>query len=172
MRTVITYGTFDLFHYGHLRLLERLRALGDRLIVAVSTDEFNALKGKRSFMPHEQRAQIVGALRVVDLVIPETSWEQKLTDVEKYHVDVFGIGDDWKGKFDFLAPHCEVVYLPRTEGVSSTSLRKLAKALDKETVGRLMEAQSIIAQLVREFQGTEAAREPESPERRPLLRRD
>jgi glycerol-3-phosphate cytidylyltransferase len=174
MRTVITYGTFDLFHYGHLRLLERLRALGDHLIVAVSTDEFNAQKGKRSFMPYEQRAQIVAALRMVDRVIPESSWEQKLADVEKYSVDVFGIGDDWKGKFDFLEPYCEVVYLPRTEGVSSTSLRKLARAFDKETVDRLQEAQSIIAQLVQEFQGAQApaARTNDPAERELVLRRN
>lgn len=153
MKTVITYGTFDLFHLGHLKMLERLRALGDRLIVAVSTDEFNAGKNKRSFMPFEHRREIVEAIKYVDLVIPEETWEQKLSDVKKYKVDVFGIGDDWAGKFDFLREHCEVVYLPRTHGVSSTSLRSLARAFDKETLARLAEAQQIITDLLRDFAG-------------------
>lgn len=150
-KTVITYGTFDLFHLGHLKLLERLRALGDRLIVAVSTDEFNAQKGKRSFMPFEHRREIVQAVRHVDLVIPEESWDQKVGDVKKHGVDVFGIGDDWAGKFDFLEEHCQVVYLPRTHGVSSTSLRSLGRAFDKETLAKLGEAQQIISDLLRDF---------------------
>ncbi len=153
MKTVITYGTFDLFHFGHLKLLERLKHLGDRLIVGVSTDEFNALKGKRSFTPYQHRAQIVAAVKHVDQVIPETCWEQKVEDVTKYGVDVFAIGDDWRGKFDFLKEHCEVVYLPRTEGVSSTSLKLLARAFDKETLARLIEAQAIISQILKDFQG-------------------
>ena len=153
MRTVITYGTFDLFHLGHLKLLERLKPLGDRLVVAVSTDEFNSLKGKRSFMPFEQRVQIVAAIRYVDLVISENSWEQKAEDIKKYNVDVFAIGDDWAGKFDFLKEFCEVIYLPRTHGVSSTSLKRLARALDKETLARLSEAQSIINELLQDFRG-------------------
>ncbi len=155
MRTIITYGTFDLFHFGHLRLLERLKRMGDRLIVAVSTDEFNAVKGKRSFTPFEQRIQIVSALKHVDLAIPEHSWEQKIEDIEKYAVDVFAIGDDWAGKFDFLKEHCEVVYLPRTQGVSSTSLKRLARALDTETLARLSEAQAIISGLLHDFGGGE-----------------
>lgn len=151
MKTVITYGTFDLFHLGHLKLLERLRSLGNRLIVAVSTDEFNAAKGKRAFMPYAHRAEIVAAIKYVDLVIPEDTWEQKLTDVVKHGVDVFGIGNDWAGKFDFLKPHCEVVYLPRTHGVSSTSLKSLARAFDRETLARLAEAQTIINDLLKDF---------------------
>lgn len=130
-RTVITYGTFDMFHIGHLNLIKRLRELGDRVIVAISTDEFNELKGKKTLIPYAQRHEIVSALRYVDLVIPEVSWEQKLSDVQAYSVDVFAIGDDWSGKFDYLKEHCEVTYLPRTAGISSSAL-KLA-------LGRLLE---------------------------------
>jgi glycerol-3-phosphate cytidylyltransferase len=153
MKTVITYGTFDLFHIGHLKLLERLKTFGDRLIVGVSTDEFNAVKGKRSFMPYQHRAEIVSAVRHVDLVIAEQDWDQKLRDVHEHSVDVFGIGDDWAGKFDFLKPHCEVVYLPRTHGVSSTSLKTLARAFDKETLARLSDAHSIISALLKDYHG-------------------
>ncbi|WP_374110797.1 glycerol-3-phosphate cytidylyltransferase [Anaeromyxobacter sp. SG64] len=153
MKTVITYGTFDLFHVGHLKLLERLRAMGDRLIVGVSTDEFNALKGKRAFMPYEHRAEIVSSIRYVDLVIPERDWDQKARDVREHSVDVFGIGDDWAGKFDFMRQHCDVVYLPRTHGVSSTSLKSLARAFDKDTLARLAEAQVIINDLLKDFRG-------------------
>ncbi len=126
MKTVLTYGTFDLFHIGHLRLLERAKALADggELIVAVSTDEFNwGSKQKRSAISYEDRATIVGALKCVDKVIPETSWEQKVNDVQTHHVDIFVMGSDWEGKFDFLKPYCEVIYLPRTEGISSTQIK-------------------------------------------------
>ena len=124
LKTVITYGTFDMFHIGHVRLICRLRELGERLIVAVSTDEFNALKGKRSLVPYEQRKEIIESLRYVDLVIPETCWEQKVSDIREHAVDIFAMGDDWKGKFDFLLPHCQVVYLERTAGISSSQLRE------------------------------------------------
>lgn len=127
MAVVITYGTFDLFHIGHLRLLERAKALaaGGQLIVAVSTDEFNwTAKRKQTVIPYSQRAAIVSALRCVDMVIPETSWEQKVIDVKKFNVDIFVIGDDWEGKFDFLKGSCEVVYLPRTQAISSTEIKK------------------------------------------------
>jgi glycerol-3-phosphate cytidylyltransferase len=153
MRTVITYGTFDLFHIGHLRLLQRLRLLGDRLIVGVSTDEFNATKGKHSFLTYEHRCEVVKSIRYVDEVIREDCWDQKTADIENYSVDVFGIGDDWSGKFDFLKDRCEVVYLPRTDGVSSTSLKRLARALDKETISRLSEAHQIIRELIHDFNG-------------------
>ncbi len=126
MKTIITYGTFDLFHVGHARLLERLKAMGDYLIVGVSTDEFNARKGKRAVMSFEDRCEILRSVRYVDLVIPETDWAQKARDVFVYNVDVFAIGDDWAGKFDDLKPYCQVVYLPRTCGVSSTMLRSQA----------------------------------------------
>ena len=128
MRRVITYGTFDTLHHGHIRLLRRARALGDYLIVALSTDEFNEIKGKKSFFSYEDRKYDLEALRYVDLVIPERTWDQKSEDVRLYHVDVFTIGDDWCGKFDFLKSQCTVTYLPRTEGISSTHIRKVMGA--------------------------------------------
>lgn len=123
VRVGITYGTYDLFHIGHLRLLERSRALCDRLVVGVSTDEFNALKGKRTAVPFEDRAEIVRALRCVDLVIPEETWDQKARDVQEHSADLLVMGDDWAGSFDDLGEFCEVVYLPRTPGISTTELR-------------------------------------------------
>ncbi len=123
MKTVITYGTFDMFHIGHLRLLQRLAALGDRLIVAVSTDDFNALKGKKTLIPYDQRAEIVANIQCVDLVIPEQNWDQKAQDIAKFNVDVLAMGDDWQGKFDFLKSECDVVYLARTQDVSTTQLK-------------------------------------------------
>lgn len=123
-KTIITYGTFDMFHIGHLKLLERLSKMADQVIVAVSTDEFNEQKGKKVLIPYEQRAAIVQAIEYVDLVIPEDNWEQKKTDIEKYGVDIFAIGNDWEGKFDFLKTQCEVVYLDRTQDISTTSLKK------------------------------------------------
>jgi glycerol-3-phosphate cytidylyltransferase len=127
MKTIITYGTFDMFHIGHLKLLQRLKSIAGedgRLIVAVSTDEFNAGKGKRTLIPYEQRAEIVANIKCIDLVIPENNWEQKIEDIQKYNVDIFAMGDDWKGKFDFLEEYCEVVYLPRTQNISTTQLKK------------------------------------------------
>ena len=125
---VLTYGTFDLFHIGHLRLLQRLRALGDHLTVAVSTDEFNLLKNKTSAVPYADRAAIVAGCRFVDAVIPEESWDQKAKDVVRHRIDIFGMGDDWAGKFDELSAHCKVVYLPRTSGVSSSSIKQQLKS--------------------------------------------
>ena len=125
MKKVITYGTFDLLHYGHVNLLQRAKALGDYLIVAISTDEFNwKMKGKKCYFTYEERKRLVEAIRYVDLVIPEESWEQKVTDVDEYKVDTFVIGDDWEGKFDFLKEKCEVVYLPRTPEISTTQIKK------------------------------------------------
>ena len=121
------YGTFDLFHVGHLNLLRRAKELGDYLIVAVSSDEFNLGKNKVCKIKDTDRMKIVEAIKYVDKVIPETSWEQKIEDVKKYNVDVFVMGDDWKGKFDFLKDYCEVVYLPRTEGISTTQLKEELK---------------------------------------------
>ncbi len=124
MRRVITYGTFDLLHYGHINLLRRAKEQGDYLIVALSTDEFNwEQKQKKSYFSYEDRKRMLEAIRYVDLVIPEESWDQKVTDVDKYHVDVFVMGDDWKGKFDFLKDKCEVVYLPRTPEISTTKIK-------------------------------------------------
>lgn len=124
MKRVITYGTFDLLHYGHINLLRRAKAQGDYLIVALSTDEFNwKEKQKRCYFSYEERKMLLEAIRYVDLVIPERSWEQKRTDIHEYHVDTFVMGDDWEGKFDFLKEYCEVVYLPRTEGISTTKIK-------------------------------------------------
>ena len=124
MKRVLTYGTFDLLHYGHINLLKRAKALGDYLIVALSTDEFNAGKGKTAFHDYETRRMMLEAIRYVDLVIPEKNWEQKVTDVKEYHVDTFVMGDDWEGKFDFLKPYCDVIYLPRTPEISTTQIKK------------------------------------------------
>ena len=125
MKTVITYGTFDILHYGHINLLRRAKELGDFLIVAISTDEFNALKGKKSYYNYETRKMMLEAIKYVDLVIPETCWEQKVQDVHTYNVNIFTMGSDWEGKFDFLKEEgVEVVYLPRTEGISSTKIKE------------------------------------------------
>lgn len=128
MKKVITYGTFDLLHYGHINLLRRAKELGDYLIVALSTDEFNwDEKGKKSFFTYNQRKKLLEAIRYVDLVIPENSWDQKISDVKEFKVDTFVIGDDWTGKFDFLKDYCEVVYLPRTPEISTTQIKNELK---------------------------------------------
>lgn len=126
MKRVITYGTFDLLHYGHINLLRRAKALGDYLIVALSTDEFNWKgKRKRCYFSYEQRKELLEAVRYVDLVIPETGWNQKRKDMREYHVDTFVMGDDWAGKFDYLQEEgVEVTYLPRTPEISSTQIRR------------------------------------------------
>lgn len=126
MKRVLTYGTFDLLHYGHIRLLERAKKLGDYLIVALSTDEFNCIKGKTAYHDYETRKKMLEALRCVDLVIPEETWEQKVDDVKKYYVDTVVMGSDWAGseKFDYLKNHCELVFLDRTEGISTTKIKK------------------------------------------------
>ena len=125
-RKVITYGTFDLLHYGHVNILRRAKALGDYLIVAISTDEFNwNEKQKKCYFSYEQRKALVEAIKYVDLVIPEESWDQKRSDIHKYNVDTFVIGDDWKGKFDFLKEEgADVVYLPRTPEISTSQIKK------------------------------------------------
>lgn len=128
MKRVITYGTFDLLHYGHINLLRRAKALGDHLIVALSTDEFNwNEKQKKSYFTYEQRKLLLEAIRYVDQVIPEENWEQKISDVKEYAVDTFVIGDDWEGKFDFLKEYCEVVYLPWTPEISTTQIKQELK---------------------------------------------
>ena len=124
MKKVITYGTFDLLHTGHINILRRAKEYGDYLIVAISSDEFNAIKGKKAYYSFEQRKLILEAIRYVDEVIPEHTWEQKVEDVKKHNVDVFVMGDDWTGKFDFLKEHCEVIYLPRTVGISTTKIKQ------------------------------------------------
>lgn len=147
-KIVITYGTFDLFHIGHLRLLERLKSLGDYLIVGVSTDEFNELKGKKTVIKYEDRAEIVSSIKYVDKVIPEKSWEQKKLDIKNYNVDIFAIGDDWEGKFDFLKDDCNVVYLNRTEGISSTQLKSHLKLLDKQHIDDLKKSLDYMSAIV------------------------
>lgn len=124
MKTILTYGTFDFLHVGHIRLLQRAKALGDYLIVGLSTDEFNLMKHKSAFIPFEQRREILEAIKYVDLIIPEENWEQKIQDVKNHQVDVFVMGDDWQGEFNFLQEYCQVVYLPRTEDISSTGLKE------------------------------------------------
>lgn len=125
MKKVITYGTFDLLHAGHINLLRRAKELGDYLIVVVSTDEFNwNEKQKRCYFSYEERKKLVEAVRYVDLVLPEENWEQKLSDIKEYNVDTFVMGDDWKEKFDFLKKYCDVIYLPRTEGISTTKIKQ------------------------------------------------
>jgi len=126
MKRVLTYGTFDLLHHGHIRLLRRARDLGDYLVVAVSTDEFNAGKGKESFHDYELRKEILESVRYVDLVIPERNWEQKIDDVKRYEIDIVVMGDDWadSDKFDYLKDHCELVFLPRTDGISTTAIKE------------------------------------------------
>lgn len=127
--TVLTYGTFDLYHVGHVRLLERLADMGDRLIVGCSTDEFNAIKGKRAIFSYEDRRDILLSSRFVTDVFPEVHWGQKRPDIRLYRADIFAMGDDWQGKFDDLADVCEVVYLPRTLGISTTEVRKTVHSL-------------------------------------------
>lgn len=137
MKTVLTYGTFDLFHVGHVRILKRLRELGDRLVVGISSDEFNALKGKKSFFSYEERAEIVASSQYVDFVFPEHNWEQKREDVVKYQADIFGMGHDWKGKFDDLSDLCEVIYLERTEDISTTEIKQALSLVTPEQLSEL-----------------------------------
>lgn len=123
MKRVITYGTYDLLHVGHINLLRRARELGDYLLVVLSSDEFNAIKKKKAYHPYEDREIILRSIRYVDDVIPEYTWEQKIKDVVDNDIDIFVMGDDWEGKFDFLKQYCQVVYLPRTEGISTTKIK-------------------------------------------------
>lgn len=123
MKKIITYGTFDLIHHGHINILQRAKELGDYLIVGLSSDEFNALKGKAAYHAYEERKLILEAIRFVDEVIPEHNWGQKVSDILEHDVDTFVMGSDWEGKFDELKEHCNVIYLPRTEGVSTTKIK-------------------------------------------------
>lgn len=123
MRKVITYGTYDLLHVGHINLLRRAKELGDYLVVVLSSDEFNAIKHKTAYHPYEDRKIILESIKYVDEVIPEYTWEQKIADVTENNIDVFVMGDDWEGQFDFLKDYCEVVYLPRTDGISTTKIK-------------------------------------------------
>ena len=129
MKRILTYGTFDLLHYGHIRLLKRAKALGDDLIVALSTDEFNEIKGKKAYHNYETRKLMLEAIRYVDLVIPEENWEQKINDVKEYKADIVVMGSDWAGsdRFNYLTDYCEVVYLYRKEGISTTKIKEELK---------------------------------------------
>ena len=130
MKKVITYGTFDLFHVGHLNILKRAKQLGDYLVVGVSSDKFNLLKGKKAYHSVEDRVAILESLECVDEVIIEESWDQKVKDIKEHNIDIFVMGHDWEGKFDFLKEYCEVVYLERTDGISTTKIKKdLCRAL-------------------------------------------
>ncbi|EGQ9595717.1 TPA: adenylyltransferase/cytidyltransferase family protein [Vibrio parahaemolyticus] len=137
MIRVLTYGTFDLFHVGHIRLLKRLKELGTELYVGVSSDEFNQKKGKNSFFSYEERSEIVGACKYVDFVFKEDCWEQKRGDIEFYGADIFAIGDDWKGEFDFLNDTCKVVYLPRTDDISTTKIKETLSSISKSELEKI-----------------------------------
>jgi len=124
LKKIITYGTFDLIHTGHINILRRAKEMGDYLIVAISTDDFNSLKNKKAYHTFKNRKVVLEAIRYVDEVIPESSWSQKINDVVVHNIDIFVIGDDWEGEFDFLKEYCEGVYLPRTIGVSTTKIKR------------------------------------------------
>jgi glycerol-3-phosphate cytidylyltransferase len=124
MKKIITYGTFDLIHRGHINLLRRARKLGDHLTVALSTNSFNKLKNKKSYYNYKDRKIILESIKYVDKVIPEKKWEQKINDIKKYNINIFVMGDDWKGKFDYLSKYCKVVYLARTKNISTTKIMK------------------------------------------------
>jgi glycerol-3-phosphate cytidylyltransferase len=140
MKRILTYGTYDLLHYGHIRLLQRAKALGDYLIVALSTDEFNEIKGKKAYHNYETRKKMLEAIRYVDLVIPEENWEQKIHDVKEYHIDIVVMGSDWAGsdRFDYLKEYCEVVYLDRTEGISTTKIKEDLGLAEPKKAGEIL----------------------------------
>jgi glycerol-3-phosphate cytidylyltransferase len=123
LKKILTYGTFDLLHNGHINLLKRAKDLGDFLIVGLSSDEFNMIKNKKAYHDYENRKLILESIRYVDKVIPEHTWEQKVKDIVNNNIDIFVMGDDWEGKFDFLSDYCEVIYLPRTIGISTTKIK-------------------------------------------------
>lgn len=149
MKIIITYGTFDLFHVGHVRLLKRLSGMGDKLIVGISTDEFNKMKGKNSFFSFDERSEIVASCKYVDEVFPEHDWHQKGIDIEKYGAALFAIGDDWKGKFDFLSDKCEVLYLERTEDISTTHIKESISNLNKEKLEEMESSLHSIIEVVK-----------------------
>ena len=146
-KTSITYGTFDLSHIGHIKLFQRIKEFSSTLIVAVSTDEFNLTKGKKSIIPFENRFEIIKNLRCVDIVIPETSWEQKVKDIIEYKVNALVMGSDWTGEFDFLKNYCEVIYLPRTEGVSTTLIKNSISDLKNINVESINNALNLLQQI-------------------------
>lgn len=149
MKTIITYGTFDIFHAGHLNLLRRAKALGDRLVVGISTDRFNDSKGKKCFFPYEERAAIVRAMRDVDEVFPEDSWSQKRLDIARTSASTFVMGDDWAGKFDELLDIVEIVYLPRTPTISTTAIKSSIRGITQEQADSLKEAIDLVSSIVK-----------------------
>jgi len=149
---VLTYGTFDMFHIGHLNMLKRAKSMGERLYVGVSTDEFNRLKGKKTLIPFEERKEIVSSIKYVDVVFAEETWDQKIEDIKRYHIDVFVMGEDWKGKFDYLNEYCKVVYLPRTEGISTTNLKENLKAFYNLDIEGLKKAMETIQAILKSFE--------------------
>ncbi len=149
MKKVLTYGTFDMFHIGHLNLLRRAKSLGDYLIIGVSSDEFNKVKGKKTLIPFDERKEIINSIKYVDLVIKEDSWEQKIEDIQKYSIDIFVMGDDWQGEFDFLKQYCEVVYLPRTKDISTTKLKENLKNFYSIDIEGLRKAMDTINAILR-----------------------
>lgn len=151
MKVVITYGTFDLFHVGHVRLLERLSKLGDKLIVGISSDEFNKLKGKKSFFSYDERAEIVKSCKFVDGVFPEHDWEQKKEDVLKYNASIFAMGDDWFGKFDFLKEYCDVVYLERTKNISTTDIKERLAKIKKNDIELIERTLFDVIKIIKSF---------------------
>lgn len=154
MKTVLTYGTFDLFHKGHVRLLKRLSELGDRLIVGISSDEFNELKGKKSFFSFAERKEILEACKYVDLVIAENNWEQKQEDIQKYQVDIFGMGSDWYGKFDHLSDFCQVVYLERTQDISTTEVKKSISMIDDDQLKMMQDSLNTAMEVLTALRGS------------------
>lgn len=127
---ILTYGTFDLLHKGHINLFSRAKKLGNVLVVGLSTDEFNREKGKRSYFTFSERYKLLRLVPSIDLIIPESSWEQKIDDINKYNIDIFVMGSDWTGKFDYLKDYCEVVYLPRTDNISSSQIKEVTHSAD------------------------------------------
>lgn len=148
-KIVITYGTFDLFHVGHIRLLKRLRELGDRLIVGISSDEFNSLKGKKSFFSYQERAEIVSSCKYVDEIFPEHAWGQKVDDIKRYKANIFAMGDDWTGKFDDLIKYCDVIYLPRTEEISTTDIKYKLSRIKNEELDKIEESLRNVIDIVK-----------------------
>lgn len=149
MKVVITYGTFDLFHIGHVRLLKNLKKLGDKLIVGLSTDEFNQVKGKSSFFSYNERREILLSNKNVDDVFPEVKWGQKEEDIIKYQADIFAMGNDWEGKFDSLNEICKVIYLPRTEDISTTEIKKKLSLLSVEKINFVESALTEVFEVVK-----------------------
>jgi glycerol-3-phosphate cytidylyltransferase len=149
MNTVITYGTFDLFHVGHVRLLKRLRSLGDRLVVGISSDDFNELKGKKSFFSYEERSEILLSCKYVDAVFSEQNWLQKRDDIINYNANIFAMGDDWFGKFDDLSDICDVRYLTRTEDVSTTHIKNSLSKVDPQELDRIESSLHDVIQIVK-----------------------